>query len=140
MKLPTAAGRPSVGINMTPMIDVVFQLIIFFLLSSHLARQESHLPLPLPAASSGQRDGDQAARMVVNVRADGTLSVAGQTLSVEQLQAALERRREAAGQDLQLRIRSHREVAYRFVEPVMLTAARAGIWNIHFAVVRRSGE
>ncbi len=52
MRLPNQSGRHSVGANMTPMIDVVFLLIIFFLVSSHLARQENRLPLDLPVAST----------------------------------------------------------------------------------------
>ena len=40
-------------INLTSLIDVVFLLIIFFLVSSHLAKQESQLELPLPVADSG---------------------------------------------------------------------------------------
>ena len=42
-------------IDMTPMIDVVFQLLIFFLVASHLARQEVQLQLDLPDAGTGQR-------------------------------------------------------------------------------------
>ena len=63
---------------MTPMIDVVFQLIIFFLLSSHLAKQETQLALPLPAAESGRpTQPSEQPRLTVNVLADGTLLVAG---------------------------------------------------------------
>ena len=54
MRIPSPATTDGVGFNMTPMIDVVFQLIIFFLLSSHLAKQETQFALPLPAAESGQ--------------------------------------------------------------------------------------
>ena len=39
---------------MTPMIDVTFLLIIFFLVSSHLAQQELQVDLELPAAASGE--------------------------------------------------------------------------------------
>ena len=52
MRVPTRSVSGEVGFNMTPMIDVVFQLIIFFLLSSHLAKQEKEVPLPLPVSSS----------------------------------------------------------------------------------------
>ena len=54
MRVPSRVLSHQVGFNMTPMIDVVFQLIIFFLLSSHLAKQETQLPLPLPEAISGR--------------------------------------------------------------------------------------
>ena len=40
------------------------------------------------------------------------------------------------GQDLEVRIRSDRTVPYARVEPVMLSCAKAGIWNVTFAVYR----
>ena len=47
MRVPSNLRSGSLGFNMTPMIDVVFLLIIFFLVSSHLAKQEVQMPLPL---------------------------------------------------------------------------------------------
>ena len=72
MRIPNNHSRGSVGFNMTPMIDIVFLLIIFFLVSSHLARQETQLELDLPAAASGHRaeDDDRARRVIVNVLAN----------------------------------------------------------------------
>jgi len=123
---------------MTPMIDVVFQLIIFFLVSSHLAQQEVHLDLPLPLADSGQPAlDDQTPRVTVNVTGDGRLLVRGRAVEPVELRARLERERAAAGADLEVRIRSDRQVAYRKVEPVLRAAAQAQIWNVTFAVYRR---
>ena len=42
--------------------------------------------------------------------------------------------------DQEVRIRSDRSVPYRFVEPVMIACARAGAWNVTFAVIRKEGE
>ena len=77
MRIPARQISGQVGFNMTPMIDVVFQLIIFFLLSSHLSKQEKELSLPLPAAASGITEAaDERPRLTVNVVADGSLLVA----------------------------------------------------------------
>lgn len=137
MKTPSSIDRRALGFNMTPMIDVVFLLIIFFLLSSHLARQETQPKLPLPEAQSGVQDpADATPRVVVNVHADGTVMLLGKDVSAEQLQAQLAARRDRQGDELQLRIRCHRDVPYHYVKPVMLAATHAGIWNVQFAVVR----
>jgi biopolymer transport protein ExbD len=62
------------GINMTPMIDVVFLLIIFFLVSNHLVRQESSIKIDLPQAASGEQDTpDRRVRMTLTVESDGTV-------------------------------------------------------------------
>jgi len=123
---------------MTPMIDVVFQLIIFFLLSSHLAKQETQLPLPLPAADSGTvQAADNRPRLTVNVLADGTLLVANRPITSDDLVSLLRDRRAMHGNELEVRIRGDRSVLYSRVEPVLLACAKAGIWNVAYAVMRK---
>jgi len=138
MRIPTRPIAAGVGLSMTPMIDVVFLLIIFFLLSSHLARQETQLALPLPSAESGQPDADRdQPRVTVNVLADGTLLVANRAVSTEELPDRLRERLAEHGGDLEVRIRGDRGVPYRYVEPILVACARAGIWNVSYAVQRR---
>ncbi len=137
MRLPDFHQRSGVDFNMTPMIDVVFLLIIFFLVSSHLARQDTQMALPLPVADSGiEPEPTNAPRVTINVLNDGTLAWAGRTIASEQLQIRLRQKRAEEGNDLEVRIRSDRGVPYRHVEPIMLACAREGIWNVSFAVYR----
>jgi biopolymer transport protein ExbD len=137
MRAPEHTRGSDLNFNMTPMIDVVFLLIIFFLVSSHLARQEVQMPLPLPTASSGERPVETAVRRVtINVLSDGRLMFAGKPVEVEQLPERLAVARSEAGADLEIRIRSDRTVAYQHVEPILLACARTGIWNVAFAVYR----
>lgn len=142
MRIPNNRSRGSVGFNMTPMIDIVFLLIIFFLVSSHLARQETQLELDLPAAASGRRteDDDRTRRVIVNVLAqplsgDGQLMVGGRVLRDGELQKVIEFERRRAHGPLEIRIRSDRQVPYRRVEPIMVACAKAGVWNVTFAVI-----
>ena len=53
MRLPKYQDRGSLEFNMTPMIDVTFQLIIFFLVSSHLAQQEIQVDVDLVSVGDG---------------------------------------------------------------------------------------
>ena len=140
MRLPTPHRRPF-GINMTPMIDVVFLLIIFFLVSSHLARQETQLELALPTAESGQEIVEsQKPRATVNVLADGTLLLGSAEVDSAELESRLRDERERAGRELEIRIRGDRTVAYEHVAPVLLAAARAAVWNVSIAVIREEGR
>ena len=140
MRLPSSRRSGEVGINMTPMIDVVFQLIIFFMLSSRLAKQEAQLELPLPTADSIERINqadDLSPRVTVNVLADGSLQMAGRSVPVEELALRLGERRAKIGPDLEVRIRGARSVAYRHVEPIMFACAREGIWRVNYSVYRK---
>jgi biopolymer transport protein ExbD len=140
MLVPSStATRGEVSFNMTPMIDVVFQLIIFFLLSSHLSQNENNLPLPLPKATSGQQDepDPEQPRVTINVLLDGTLLLAGSPVSLADLPARLQDRVKHFGPGLEVRVRADRSVAYKHVEPVMLACMKVGIREVGYAVYRR---
>jgi biopolymer transport protein ExbD len=135
MQIPRSSRSGDVSINMTPMIDVVFQLIIFFLVSSHLAKQEVQMKLPLPEAASGEKETDPSApRLTINLLADGTLSLSGRSVTRDELPAWLGARVRDLGKDVEVRIRSDRMTPYELVEPILVACARAGIWNVTFAV------
>lgn len=139
MRVPNSTQRSSVGINMTPLIDVVFQLLIFFLVSSHLSKQEAQMALPLPTADSGfEQAVDDSPRVTLNVLADGQLVLAGRHISAEELPGRLQQLVATSGPDVEVRVRSDRNVEYRRVEPLLLACARVGVKNVVFAVHRTS--
>jgi biopolymer transport protein ExbD len=140
MRVPSNLGRGSLGFNMTPMIDIVFQLIIFFLLASNLSRQEVQQDVDLPSAQSGSKaEQEDVRRTVINVLADGQISLGGRIVPVAELERLLQLRRSEAGENVEVRIRCHRGTPYELVEPVMVSCARAKLWNIKLAVVREKG-
>ncbi|MEQ8786637.1 MAG: biopolymer transporter ExbD [Pirellulaceae bacterium] len=136
--MPSNLRSGDLGFNMTPMIDVVFLLIIFFLVSSHLAKQEAQMKLDLPdvAEIDDAADDASAERVIVNVQADGELYLAGHRVTPDEVQRRLSERVRTSGRDLEVRIRSDRRAPYGQVEPIMLACARSGIWNVTFAVIK----
>jgi biopolymer transport protein ExbD len=123
---------------MTPMIDVVFLLIIFFLVSSHLAQRENRIPVNLPQASSGQQDLPSVTpRLTITIRDDGSIWLGGRRIESKEVRARLVERQQQEGPDLEVRIRCDRHVPYSSVEPILADAARADIWNVTFAVIQR---
>jgi biopolymer transport protein ExbD len=138
MRMPLRNYRQPVALNMTPMIDVVFQLIIFFLVSSHLARQETQLALDLPTAASGrQASVESRPRLTVNVLADGRVMLGSTEAPRDQIARRLQFERRRTEGDLEVRIRADRSVPYGTVEPILLACAKSGIWNVTFAVFEK---
>jgi biopolymer transport protein ExbD len=95
---PTIDDDPSegVGFNMTPMIDVVFQLIIFLMLANDMSRKEIE-DLNLPDAIHGQEDKgvDEKNRVIVNLLKNETggpptLKVKGLEMNLDQFQQFLQ--------------------------------------------------
>ncbi len=140
MRLPRLGRSRSVEFNVTPLIDVVFLLIIFFLVSSHLAQQETQLELALPLASSSREpDTQPVARVTINVLADGQLLLGSEKVVAQEIGRRLQVERQETSPDLEVRIRADREVAYRHIEPLLLACTKAQVWNVSFAV-EKSGQ
>lgn len=136
MRAPVSDSRLRAAgeMNMTPMIDVVFLLIIFFLVSSHLARRESRMALDLPTAATGQADDDPSPRLTINVAADGALSLGAEAIEPARLIERLRTQREAEGDTLRVRLRSDQAAPFSAVEPALAACAQAGVEDIALAV------
>ena len=70
MKVPVRPRQFGLSFNITPLIDIVFLLVIFFLIASHVARSESQEPVALPTATQKQDDVESLPdRLVVTITA-----------------------------------------------------------------------
>ncbi len=72
MKFQQQFGSERTGIQLAPMIDIVFLLLIFFIVLWNYARFETELDISVPAASDGAQPERTIGEIVVNVRKDGT--------------------------------------------------------------------
>ena len=91
------AAREEVFLNLTSLIDVIFVLLLFFVVTTTFSRP-SQLKIDLPEASSGQAaQQSELKQLEVLVSADGQYEVNGQLLlnsDLESLMAALQRESE----------------------------------------------
>ncbi len=139
MRLPTQSNlRTPLRFNITPLIDVVFLLIIFFLVASHFVRSEQAATVDLPEASAGQPDSEIAAhRLTVTVLADGRYSIAAEAqdeASVLRRIEELARAGSAAGVSPEVRIRADEASRYGATRRIVEHCAAHGITGIRFAV------
>lgn len=89
MRLDLESGSESDdAINMMPLVDVVFLLLIFFLAATTFAQKEVELDLRLPEARAGEA-AEPDRKLVVNVFADGRLVVDGREVTIEALRQKL---------------------------------------------------
>ncbi|OYP37756.1 ExbD/TolR family protein [Rhodopirellula sp. MGV] len=125
---------------MTPMIDVVFLLIIFFLVSSHLARQESRLPVDLPVADTHDPLSVDPVSLTITINQDQQLLAGGQPVTLDGLATLFAEIRDRDGETASLRIRTDGVVPYQVVEPVLHASAVAGVVDIKLAVKESRGS
>ena len=81
---------------MTPMIDIVFQLLIFFLVTAQMA-QVTRSDLDLPKEKGEESKEVEQAGLTINVLADGSIEVNGSVVSFEALDGFVDEAIERAG-------------------------------------------
>ncbi|MDO4551563.1 MAG: biopolymer transporter ExbD [Planctomycetia bacterium] len=126
-----------VSFNMTPMIDVVFLLIIFFLVASHFGQQESSVEVDLPKAKAGLSLAEQEnRRLTVSLPESGHVYLGSREVSVEELAEIFLVEKNRFKEDFQIRIRAAKTVPFRDVEIILKSAVEVGIRDVQFAVVQ----
>ncbi|MCR9198623.1 MAG: biopolymer transporter ExbD [Planctomycetaceae bacterium] len=142
MRRPTIySQRTPLRFNITPLIDVVFLLIIFFLVASHFVRSEQAQQVSLPVATGGEVDNQQSPnRLTLTVEADGQLFLAGEPIAEDLLFeriSQLETSDPAAPPEV--RIRGDRDGEYGQMRRIIEYCASRRIQSIQFAV-RNAGD
>ena len=118
--------------QMAPMIDIIFQLLIFFMVISTFQQLEDVADVKLPLADESQTKKDTYGEIVINVMADGKIVLNQQIYEFEGLLSALG---EAAGASTSTKvtIRGDKDVPHAWIMGVMKVCAQAGIWDVSFA-------
>ncbi|MDD3448332.1 MAG: biopolymer transporter ExbD [Gammaproteobacteria bacterium] len=115
--------RSRAGLNLTPLIDIVFLLLIFFMLTAHFVQEET-LDIELPEAETAAADEDESLVEVI-LSPEGELRVDGQVVPPERLEEALRGALHAPGRKS---VRLRGDDAARFGRAVMVidAARKAG--------------
>jgi len=116
MRVPEESVEES-GPDLTPVIDVVFLLLIFFLVATEYAAEERELDVNLPEVAQAQ-PLSMTAQLIVNVMKDGTFKVVRKEYNLGQLQTILMEARENNPQQTCL-IRGDGESMLKFAVQVM---------------------
>jgi biopolymer transport protein ExbD len=122
------------GVPLTPMMDVVFLLLCFFVTSQIFAQWETEIDVTLPTAATGEIPQRLPGEVIVNVLPDGRAVVNGQTLDDGALLSMMTRLVELfPGQPVLLR--ADRTTPYEHVVRVLDLCRQSDIWNISFATL-----
>ncbi len=121
-------------INVAPLIDVIFLLIIFFMTVSQISRVEVE-KLTLPEAVRGEASGP-VRQLTINVHPDGRIIAHGHNQNVTTLRRLLatEKDRTNLG-ELSVLLRVDRDTPWEKVGPVMNVCAAGGIDRVKIAVL-----
>lgn len=127
----TSADEP--GLNLTPMIDVVFLLNIFFLVAGTMPTSERDLDVELPQVANVEALSEAPAQKIVNVHRDGRVTLEQQEVTLEELTAQLsEARRQYDA--LGVQVRGDANAIHQRVAEVLHACKQAGVKELGISV------
>lgn len=120
--------------NMSPMIDLVFLLLIFFMIASTLITYKKDPRVMIPVASAAQVPKIVEGRVIVNVYEDGTLrdESGKKTLTPEQVEFIMAAAK-ARNPKTRLHVRTDKRAKHSAVKEVIAASARGGVTNVIFS-------
>lgn len=124
--------QPTEDFAMTPMIDMVFLLLVFFMCVSSLAQADKKLKLDLPESTESKVPENMKDRGVVSVDAAGHVYLGATPVEVERLTEAV-RAELARRPGLRVLVRAERTVAFRDIKKVLKACAEAGAGEVIYA-------
>ena len=125
------------GVPLTPMMDVVFLLLCFFVTSQIFAQWETEIDVTLPTAATGEIPQRLPGEVIVNILPDGRAVVNGQELDDAALGSMLDRLVALfPGQPVLLR--ADETTPYEHVIRVLDLCRQSDLWNISFATLAPS--
>ena len=126
-------SRADNGINLTPLIDVVFLLLIFFMVTTTFTK-ETRLLIDLPEANGEVADSTPATLELV-IAKDGSYAVNGQNLINRDIKTIMAALREASSgnTDLPLVITADAQATHQAVITAMDAAGRLGFSQLNIA-------
>ena len=115
-----------VSLDMTPMIDMVFLLLTFFLAATTFYQQEREMKIALPFAASAGPISAMLQEFVVNVDDAGRMYLGGRLVEPDQLRSKV-REAVSVNAEQKVTVRGDRRAAYEHIVAVLDICKGAGI-------------
>ena len=123
-------------LNMTPMIDVVFQLIIFFIVTINISESRNET-IRLEEGRHGIPDDpdNRTVSLTIEIGQDGRVSISNFPMTYEQLQGILANRRRRLGPSFPILIRADYRAPHIYIANIMNLCAAQGFPRVSFVAV-----
>jgi len=127
MAVTIEKGSALNNLSLTPLIDIVFLLLIFFLVATRFAEEERELEVTLPDASEARPLTEKPRELFVNIDQHGQYFVTGKTLGIDELHPILDAAYVNNPGRASVVIRADKRCDWEFVVAVMNACNKAKI-------------
>ena len=121
------------ALNLTSMIDVLFLLIIFFMVATKFDEMERNIDVAVPEVSQAGDSVPPPRPLVVSVQSDGRVELDGAAVTIEDLTARLAAARTPLG-DPSVVIRGDAQCAFQHIAAALAACRQAGISELGITV------
>lgn len=125
MLIKSKQSDSSPAMDLTPVIDMVFLLLIFFLVATTFHQTEREMQVALPVAAAGPISASLR-ELVINVDSDGRIIVSQKTIEPEELRSRITNAVKANPQQ-KVTVRGDRRAAYAHIVRVLDICKGSGI-------------
>jgi biopolymer transport protein ExbD len=129
VNIPDDTEAEDFVINLTPMIDVVFLLLIFFMVSTTFLDPEREIEVELPSAESAGDPEEAPNEIILNILENGQITYQGAPIQQDELVGILKRAAQH-DPDTPVTIRGHKLARHENVVSVMDACGIAGLSNL----------
>ncbi len=127
MAVQIQKSRAIESLSVTPLIDVVFLLLIFFLVTSQFEQEERQMELNLPQVSEALPASAQPQELVVNISKNGEYFIDGQFRQLEQVEQIISRAQQNNPLTQTVIVRADKQVNWENVAIVINLCRKIGI-------------
>ena len=115
------------SVSLMPLLDVIFLLLIFFLVATRFAEEERELDVLLPDASEAQSLTSKPGELFINIDTQGRYYVTGKILTLEELDRTLRAASVNNPGRVSVIIRADKRVVWSYVVAAMNACNKARI-------------
>jgi biopolymer transport protein ExbD len=119
-------------VNLTPMIDIVFQMIIFFVFTLDLEREKFDKTLDIPYARKAPEITEfEPATIYPQVLANGTVKIGSAITPPDKFRAIIRQAVKLYGDAIPVMIYAEGETEHRYIKNIMDICSSEGLYKIH---------
>ncbi len=139
----SSGGEDECEMDMSPMIDMVFLLLIFFIVNATAIIVKTDPKVKPPIADAGKPQENADGRIVVNIHDDGTFTAEDFDIILPDDKAIADyvkkskKANDDEAIDSKLHLRGHQEAIFKYSRQAIRAAAGEGVNNVVFAVYQK---
>jgi biopolymer transport protein ExbD len=120
-----------IGFQLAPMIDMTFLLLIFFMVTTKISKEQMNVEIKLPTAANASIPDDLSNRDIISIDKDGTYYIGQNPADKKELTAHLKERFKV-NPPLRLYVRADKNTPGKQIKELMRIASEAGAVNVIF--------